>query len=506
MVPATVREQQLQDELSAVKRRLEQYEFAAANASSASARQAHKATQSAVLDFLADSNASAEQLQRLLASFPLVLSKPARASFARQCWESLLDNITSEASMKACMAKMEVLRMHDLYCPSLVWQSQCKAESIHIQVEALESQRLVGQLLAAIFNGMTGDAQQHFRYSSKFKWQLYRKLDVADGLLVAVTLDQAQHDIFSFTVKQRVFLTAVHLARHGPLHQLESILGQASSDPSLDEGKPQLKGVAPFINVRHNGFPLLFQPLIEHHPGWLKRLQTLLQAGADASVIYGPWHCTALHMLFYKKTGRDRSRHLSDANLLQATRLLLQHGANDCLDVQDTAGSGSVHERTALIQAASGGRMEVCRVLLQEGANSDSVDSDGRSMLDYLFYLKHSDVERDQRASAGYTCMQLSGLVQEFGLQGLITDELAQDCQLCGRCRFLLAPLREMGSDDCNSEASSNDGSETDAADPLNQEHASHMLVALSTSATGQVATAAAYQSTPLEGQCKMEH
>jgi len=60
-------------------------------------------------------------------------------------------------------------------------------------------------------------------------------------------------------------------------------------------------------------------------------------------------------------------------------------------------------------------------------------------MLDYLFYLKHSNLRAHRRATANYTCMQLYGMVNEFRLHALVTEELEQDCRSCGRCRFLLA-------------------------------------------------------------------
>jgi hypothetical protein len=70
---------------------------------------------------------------------------------------------------------------------------------------------------------------------------------------------------------------------------------------------------------------------------------------------------------------------------------------------------------------------------------SDVVDSSNQSMLDNLFYLKHSHWSAHRRATAGYTCMQLYGLVNDVKLHALVSDELEQDCRSCGRCRFLLA-------------------------------------------------------------------
>ncbi len=74
-VPASVREQQLQQKLDTLQRRLDHYESASATCSRSSTH-GDKATKSALLDFLADVTTSAAQLERLLASFPLALNEP----------------------------------------------------------------------------------------------------------------------------------------------------------------------------------------------------------------------------------------------------------------------------------------------------------------------------------------------------------------------------------------------------------------------------------------------
>jgi hypothetical protein len=51
--------------------------------------------------------------------------------------------------------------------------------------------------------------------------------------------------------------------------------------------------------------------------------------------------------------------------------------------------------------------------------------------------------------------MQLYGLVNEFRLHALVSNELEQDCRSCGRCRFLLASCAMRHQD-----ANSSDGSE----------------------------------------------
>ncbi len=337
--------------------------------------------------------------------------------------------------------------------------------------ETFHSQQLTGQLLAAIFAGMHADVRQSFTQNRKKVHQLYRQLDSADLLLVVVELGRG--GVIPVSVERQTFLTAVHLARQGPPKELEDLLDQSAG--SRDEGVSQPSAL---INYSHNGFPLLFQPLIELHPGWLSRLRALLAAGANASVIYRPWNCSALQMLLYRKTGGKRRA--SEGDLLQATRLLLERGATSCLDLKDHAGdNGCVHQRTALIQAASAGRLEVCRVLLQAGANFDLIDSNDQSMLDYLFYLKHSNLQKDKHASAGYTCMQLSGLVQEFRMQALITDELAQDCDRCGRCRFLLAPLRDIDDSESVPTSDASEGEDDFATSDSDEQQASQVLLAL---------------------------
>ena len=101
--------------------------------------------------------------------------------------------------------------------------------------------------------------------------------------------------------------------------------------------------------------------------------------------------------------------------------------------------SRTAGERTALIQAASSGRLRACRALLQAGADAFVIDRHQQSMLDYLFYLKHSHRRRDRLASSRYSCMDLYALVNQYKLQELLTEELEDDCKKCSRCRYLLA-------------------------------------------------------------------
>jgi len=152
--------------------------------------------------------------------------------------------------------------------------------------------------------------------------------------------------------------------------------------------------------------------------------------------------------------------------MIRAMQVLLRHGARDRINTADTCpvDRRQVHSRTALIQAASAGQFKACRALLQAGASFDEIDSNNQSALDYLFYRKHSKLRRDRQASAGYTCMQLYGLLQEFGMLALVTEELRQDCAGCGRCRFLLATLSEselFNDDDAEECATSSSSSES---------------------------------------------
>jgi hypothetical protein len=259
------------------------------------------------------------------------------------------------------------------------------------------------------------------------------------------------------------------------------------------------------LDAPHQGFPILFQPLIECHAGWLARLGVLLRAGADAATVYAPWNCSALHMLFYRKFAGSSSRKISEATQVQALQLLLQHGAKAVLNLADRGGSASSDEssasaaptqRTALLQAASAGRFQACRTLLAAGADADLVDSSHQSMLDYLFYLKHSSWSAHRRATMGYTCMQLYGLVNDFRLYTLVSDELEQDCRSCGRCRFLLASCasrREQNMDfsSSSSSASSSDSDESHSDSDVEERRERNDAVAAELAQASSAAAAA---------------
>lgn len=135
---------------------------------------------------------------------------------------------------------------------------------------------------------------------------------------------------------------------------------------------------------------MLFQPLIEFRPGWLERLLALLES-MPADAVYRPWNASALHMLCYRKDARSkRQTRVSEQMLLTAAQALLDHGAKQVLNSSDIG-----QERTALLQAAADGRLKLCRLLLSAGADATLADVHGQSMLDYLFYLKHSHMRHD---------------------------------------------------------------------------------------------------------------
>ena len=83
----------------------------------------------------------------------------------------------------------------------------------------------------------------------------------------------------------------------------------------------------------------------------------------------------------------------------------------------------------------------MCLALLEAGAGADLVDSQGQSVIDILFYLKYSGSRVHREASAGYSCMDLYGMVNRFQLGGLLTDELREEAHQCGTCRYLLASV-----------------------------------------------------------------
>jgi len=419
----------------------------------------HAATQSTLLELLANPAVHPSSVSRFLAAFPVPqpesssMSHGQRLLLAKQCWEHLLDSMDDRARVdeEGVYGKMEILRRAQLHCPTEVFRQYCRLEQVQLLVDALGSQVKAGTFLCQLRRSLSADGQHTYRHESCKAQQLQSKLEAADLLMVVHTLGTG--NVLSIDAQQLQQLKLVHLVRHGPVSELECVLRMFDTGTGrVQEGGStvtQQQLVHDLVNSTYQGFPILFQPLIECHKGWLDRLAVLLRAGADAATVYQPWSCSALHMLFYRKgaaDGGDGSRKVSEGAQVQAVELLLEHGAKAVLNLTDKCEQMNDHascrvpkQRTALLQAASAGRFQVCRTLLAAGADADVVDSCEQSMLDYLFYLKHSNVGAHRRATAGYTCMQLYGVVNEFRLHSLVTNELEQDCRSCGRCRFLLA-------------------------------------------------------------------
>jgi hypothetical protein len=463
---------------------------AAAAAATAAAEQDEEmqaATQSTLLELLSNPALHPSSVTRFLNVFPVPKGMPPgkRLLLARQCWEHLLDNRDTHR-MEYVYGKMELLRRTKLYCPTELFRQHCQLEQVQLLVDAMESQVKVGTFLAHLRCSLSADGQHTFRPESHKMQQLQVKLEAADLLMVVHTLGAVS--VFSIDAQQLQQLQLVHLARHGPLTELESLLrtlGARRQHQQQTEGSsaaaPPPQAVCDMLDSLHQGFPILYQPLIECHAGWLDRLSVLLRAGADAATVYEPWNCSALHMLFYRKSAAgSSSRKIPEATQVQALQLLLQHGAKAVLNLADKGSAGSDEarsstaptQRTALLQAASAGRFQACRALLTAGAEADGVDSSNQSMLDYLFYLKHSNWGVHRRATAGYTCMQLYGLVIEFDLHALVSDELEQDCQSCGRCRFLLASCSNCHEQDATSTSESS--SCTESEDSTSRNSSSH--------------------------------
>lgn len=423
------------------------------------------ATQSTLLELLSNPAVHPASVSRFLAAFPMPECMPQgkRLLLAKQCWEHLLDN-TDADRMEQVYGKMDLLRRSKLHCPTELFRQHCHLEQVQLLVDTLGSQVKAGTFLCQLRRSLSADGQHSYRPESRKSQQLHSKLETADLLMVVHTL--GTNNVLSIDPQQLHQLKLVHLTRHGPVAEMESAL--------LDAGRMEEGGsfaaaqrlVRDFINSSHQGFPILFQPLIECHAGWLDRLGVLLRAGADAATVYQPWNCSAMHMLFYRKSTK-----VAEASQVRAVQLLLQHGAKAVLNLADKGASlnekmstgklSAPTQRTALLQAASAGRLQACHALLAAGADADVVDSCNQSMLDYLFYLKHSNVGAHRRATADYTCMQLYGFVNEFRLHALVSDELEQDCRSCGRCRFLLASCSNRHQD-----TDSSAGSESECNSP----------------------------------------
>jgi len=416
------------------------------------------ATQSTLLELLANPALHPSSVKRFLTAFPVPESMPVRKRLllAKQCWEHLLDN-RDTGCMALVYGKMELLRRTKLYCPTDLFRQHCHLEQVQLLVDAMGSQVDVGTFLAHLRCSLSVDGQHSFRHESSKVQQLQSKLETADLLMVVHTLGTG--NMFAIDTDQLQQLRLVHLARHGPVAELESMVRQQSQQEGRSAAAAQPQAVCDMLDSLHHGFPLLFQPLIECHSGWVDRLGVLLRAGADAAVVYEPWTCSAMHMLFYRNSAGSSSRKVSEAAQVQALQLLLQHGAKAVLNLTDRgASTAAPTQRTALLQAASAGSFQACRMLLVAGADAEVVDSSGQSMLDYLFYLKHSNWSVHRRATAGFTCMELYGLVNEFRLCALVSDELEQDCRSCGRCRFLLASCASRHEEDAADSCADSDG------------------------------------------------
>jgi len=399
------------------------------------------AAQSTLLDLLANPAAAPASVSRFLAALPVVSTEmPPRQHLllAKQCWEHLLDNTDG---VKNTLGKMDFLRHIKLYCPTKLFRPYYRLEPVQLLVDALGSQVQAGTFLCQLRQSLSADGQQAFRPDSRKAQQLRHKLQTADLLMVVHTLGSG--NVFSIDTQQLQLIKLAHLARHGPVAELESLLLEARHEGSSASAAAAVpRPTCHLVSSLYCGFPMLFQPLIDCRAGWLKRVSVLLRAGADATAVYPPWNCSALHMLFYRKSSK-----VKETAQVRAVSLLLQHGVRAVIDLADTniqtadgVGSRSPPtRRTALLQAASAGHFQACRTLLAAGARADVTDSCNQSMLDYLFYLKHSNLAAHRRATVGYTCMQLYGMVNDFWLHTLVTEELEQDCRSCGRCRFLLA-------------------------------------------------------------------
>jgi len=445
------------------------------------------ATQSTMLELLANPVLPPSSITRLLTAFPVPEDMPLRKRLllAKQCWEHLLDD-RDTGRMAHVYGKMELLRRIKLYCPTELFRQHCHLEQVQLLVDAMGSQVNVGTFLVHLRRSLSVDGQHTFRHQSSKVQQLQSKLETADLLMVVHTLGTG--NVFAINANQLQQLKLVHLTRHGPVDELKSMVRkltaqQQQEGSSAAAASPQ--AVCDLLDGLYQGFPLLFQPLIECHSGWLDCLTVLLRAGADATAVYEPWNCSAMHMLFYRKSAGSSSRRISEAAQVQALQLLLQHGAKAVLNLADKGSASSDEassstaptQRTALLQAAAAGRFQACRALLTAGADADVVDSSNQSMLDYLFYLKHSSWRTHRRATAGYTCMQLYGLVAEFHLHALVSDELEQDCRSCGRCRFLLASCASRNQDTSSSSsegASCEEGSSSSGSEEEQESRESH--------------------------------
>ena len=439
-----------------------------------------RSVKNALIELLSDPAASSQTLTRFMQAFHL--SDSQKSEIARGAWETLLDELAPD-TVTHILSRMHGLRHHAIHCPGAVFRNYVQMEWIELLCDVLDqSQIRVSEVLLTMYAGMTSHSHQHFA-ASRAPGALQDRLIRRDMLLLAASLAVdsgfkaaaiANEEAKSVDVSDSGSMISsmlgrisgdrphvwriAHFARHGSLQELCAALSNVDNAPSRSA----------IVNSTIDGCPMLFQPLLECLPGWTDRLRVLVDAGADAGVVYQPWNCSALHMLCYRKPGtgmtaltrvdRDSPHsgsgktHLHEHHLVRAAEHLLQHGAAQAIDRADRHDEAATlaqrpsrtpalpSKRTALIQAASDGRLQLCRTLLRAGAQCRYVDSHQNSCLDYLFYLKHSDRAIHRRASAEYSCIDIFGLVMEFDLhKHLWSAELGQSCSMCRACRWLFA-------------------------------------------------------------------
>jgi len=148
----------------------------------------------------------------------------AKANFARECWDILLEGVTAE-SVSNVLSKMEALRAHGIFCTSKMWKHTSRAESVGLLLESLGTQLATGQFFAAVFQCLSPDTQQRIRTSEQAE-AFARRLDSSDLLQVLVVL--AEGNALQMSHQQQRFLLAVHWARHGPAVELARVLTDVS--------------------------------------------------------------------------------------------------------------------------------------------------------------------------------------------------------------------------------------------------------------------------------------
>lgn len=337
---------------------------------------------------LMDSGSSPNYLYTLLREYKLkkvIMTLPIEEHpFYVLLIDSVLDN-----GLNLTIEKMNVLRKMKIYCPLEVFFKFCSCENSMILQENGISDEQVGLLISNAYNCLKDSSDVELKHFTEFEEQ--EEL----GILVVLM----NHNI----IQQSDTIRFVKSCRDGNATELIGLL--------------ENKSIAGTI---FHDIPLIFQPLIECKGDWVERMEVLLDHGLSVNELYYEWNSTLLVMALYEKEDTV----LDETLLCQFTQLVISRGID--IEIKDSAG------KTVLLQASSMGRLEVCKMLIDAGANTSDKQ---QSIVELLFNVKHSDRQVDTILTNNFECQHIWKLAIDNGMDVPfdVLDDLL-DCDECKCC------------------------------------------------------------------------